>query len=470
MKSIDDGVVNVPNLRRGTKVSYYSYFFGQNIFYGIVAINMQTFFSDVGITAAAIAVIMLCTKLWDAINDPILGAIIDKVRFKSGRFIPWLRVSLPLITISAVFYFFLPASGGPALKIVWATLAYVAWSMSYTLCDVPIFVLPTSMTDDVKERNSMLTIGRLLAMVGVTVASIMVPIFQSRIGWLGVGLIFTVVACLAMLPLLIVGKERHIVRPEKTVTLRQMLDYVIHNKYLLIFYGALLLSGLLNFQQYILIYFARICLDNQDLAGIISLLSMVPLLVAGIVVPNLIKKIDKIVVYITSNICGAVIGIVLFFVGYGNLTVFFVLLFIQSFFTGANNILLFTFTPDCIEYGTYHTGVRSEGVAASVQTFFSKLISTVSGPIAMLILAGFGFVAGEGAVQPEAVTGALWFLYAICPAIGMLLAAFVLKFYRLRTPDVQVMVQYNTGEISKETAEEYLKEKFGPAAVITQQS
>lgn len=67
---------------------------------------------------------------------------------------------------------------------------------------------------------------------------------------------------------------------------------------------------------------------------------------------------------------------------------FFAIVFIQGFFTGANNILLFTFTPDCIEYGTYHTGERAEGMAASVQTFSSKLVGSISGPIAMLLLAG----------------------------------------------------------------------------------
>lgn len=88
------------------KISYWVYFLGHNMFYGLVAINMQTFFSDVGITAAAIAIIMFFTKLWDAVNDPLLGIIVDKVHFKSGRFLPWLRISLPLITVSSVFFFF----------------------------------------------------------------------------------------------------------------------------------------------------------------------------------------------------------------------------------------------------------------------------------------------------------------------------------------------------------------------------
>lgn len=454
-------------LQKKEKLSYWIYFLGQNIFYGLVAINMQTFFSDVGITATAIAVIMFFTKLWDAVNDPLLGIIVDKVHFKSGRFLPWLRISMPMITVSSVFFFFLPVQAGPAVKIAWATIAYVAWSMSYTLCDVPIFILPTSMTDNVEERGQLLTTGRFFAMVGITGACMVIPMLQARMGWLAVGLLFTAIAAVVMLPLLVTGKERYVARREKSISLKQMFTYVSKNKFLLIFYCALLLSGLLNFMQYIQIYLARICLGNQDYASVISMISMIPLVVSGIMAPIILRKVDKYNFYVFSNIAAALLGIVLYFVGYSNLTFFYIMLLIQGFFTGANNILLFTFTPDCIEYGTYHTGERAEGVAASVQTFFSKLISSVSGPIAMLILSAFGFVEGENAVQPASVTGGLWVLYTIFPAVGMLLAVTVLRFYKLRSDDVQFMAKYNNKEISKDEAESRLKEKYGPAADLT---
>lgn len=167
------------------KLSYWIYFFGQNIFYGLVAINMQTFFSDVGITVTAIAVIMFFTKLWDAVNDPLLGIIVDKVHFKSGRFLPWLRISLPLLAISSVFLFFLPGQASPVVKIAWATIAYVAWSMSYTLCDVPIFVLPTSMTNNIAERSQLLTTGRFFAMVGIVGTATLLPMLTGEVPFRG---------------------------------------------------------------------------------------------------------------------------------------------------------------------------------------------------------------------------------------------------------------------------------------------
>ena len=69
---------------KGERFSYWMYFLGENIFYGLIAINMQTFYSDVGITAASVAIILFITKLWDAVNDPLFGVLIDRIKFKKG--------------------------------------------------------------------------------------------------------------------------------------------------------------------------------------------------------------------------------------------------------------------------------------------------------------------------------------------------------------------------------------------------
>lgn len=452
---------------KSERISYWSYFLGQNIFYGLIAINMQTFYSDVGITAASIAIILFITKVWDAVNDPLLGILIDKIRFKKGRFLPWLRIALPIIALSSILFFALPSDASPALKFVWAIIAYVAWDMSYTISDVPIFVLPTSMTDNIKERSQLLTMGRYFAMIGIMGASIALPILQARLGWFATGLVFSVVAALTMLPLCFKVKERRVVRPEKEVTLKQMFKYVTGNKYLLIFYLAMFISGLTLFSQYVTIFFARYNLGNQDAAALLSILLMVPMLIVGAFLPSITKRIDKFNLYIICQSAAAALGILLYFVGYSNMILFYVLVFIQALFTGANNILLFTFTPDCLEYGTYHTGERAEGIAASVQTFFSKLVGSISGPIAMLILAGFGFVAGENAVQPQSVLSGIWLCYALLPSLGIVLALIVLRFYKLRDKEVQIMARYNNGEITKEDADGQLVEKYGPAAVLT---
>lgn len=70
---------------------------------------MTTYFTDVGITPAAVAVVALITKIWDAVNDPIFGALMDKIRFKKGKFIPWLRISMIVTPLSTILVFAIPA-------------------------------------------------------------------------------------------------------------------------------------------------------------------------------------------------------------------------------------------------------------------------------------------------------------------------------------------------------------------------
>ena len=120
------------------KFSYGMYFMGQNVFYGLIG-YMTTYFTDVGITAALVAVVALITKVWDAINDPIFGMIMDKVHFKKGKFLPWLRMSVIAIPVSTILLFVIPTGIPLVAKLIWATLAYMLWDTAYTLCDVPIF-------------------------------------------------------------------------------------------------------------------------------------------------------------------------------------------------------------------------------------------------------------------------------------------------------------------------------------------
>jgi len=247
-----------------------------------------------------------------------------------------------------------------------------------------------------------------------------------------------------------------------------MVRYVARNKYLLIFYVALFISGITAFDLYITIFFARHNLGNQDLASLMTLSTFIPLLVIGFIMPRLIKKVDKFKIYFLCILISASIGIIRYFIGFSDITIFFALSIFQGIFVCVIIILPYTFTPDILEYGTYHTGERAEGIAVSIQTFFAKLISSVAGPIAMLIIAGFGFIEGENAIQPDSVLTGLWMCLTIFPAIGALLSLILLRFYKLRDKDVQVMAKYNNGEISKEEAEEHLYAKYGSAASLTQ--
>ena len=141
------------------KISYGLYFMGQNVFYGLIG-YMTTYFTDIGITAALVAIVALITKVWDAINDPIFGMIMDKVNFKKGKFLPWLQISVIAIPVATILLFTIPTGIPMMAKIIWATLAYMLWDTAYTLCDVPIIGIVNTMSTDQKESISLNSIGR----------------------------------------------------------------------------------------------------------------------------------------------------------------------------------------------------------------------------------------------------------------------------------------------------------------------
>ena len=135
------------------KASYGLYFLGQNIFYMLIYMYMNTYFTDVGISVAAVAVIALIVKVWDAVNDPLFGGLMDKIQFKKGKFLPWLRISLVGIPVATVLMFAIPNGAAPWVKVTWAVIAYMLWDTSYTLCDVPIFGIVTTITDVQSELS-----------------------------------------------------------------------------------------------------------------------------------------------------------------------------------------------------------------------------------------------------------------------------------------------------------------------------
>lgn len=437
------------------KFNYGLYFVGQNIFYIFVYLYTATFLLDVGISAYAVAAAMLVVKIWDAVNDPIFGGIVDKVKFKKGKFVPWLKVSLIAIPIATVLMFAIPNNLSETVKIIWAIISYMLWDTAYTICDVPIFGLVTTLTNSQEERTSLQAIGRVAAMVASMVVYVAVPLFREALGgWLVTIAILSVIALITMIPICFTAKER-IEAPENEgeVGIKEMFSYLGKNRYLLIFYLALFIGYSANIASTIGLIFSRICLGDESVQSVLSLASFVPAIVLGIFVPKICKKVDKFVLYFWATVAMVVLGFVQYFVGYQNLGVFMALLFLRGIPTGIWTITMYMFTPDCAEYGHYKTGINATGITFATQTFAVKLMTAVSTALGTFFLGLFGYIEGENAVQAAGFADKLWFMYTLIPTFGLLIALPILWQYKLRDKDVAIMAKVNSGEMTKEEAE-----------------
>jgi sugar (glycoside-pentoside-hexuronide) transporter len=441
------------------RFSYGIYFFGQLISFTIVGSFLQIYLTDIGISAAAVALIFLIGKVWDAVNDPLFGIIVNRVNFKKGKYTPWLKSSAFIIPLCTIFLFSIPAGLNGGLKFALALISYIGWDMSYTLCDVPVFSVVTVMTNNVRERTSIITYGRTIMFIGGLLASVLIPLLYPAIGWFLTAAILSLIALFAMVPLGYAAKERH--RPPvdaETPSVKELILAVVQNKYLLLITIGSVIALITSFGGTMIGYFAINCLGGPKIISIITPLSLVPMMVVTPFFPALIKRADKFTLLLILHGGALLSSILLFLTGYANLPVFIAIYSFRSLcMTLPLGILLPMFILDCAEYGLYKTGKSTTAIAVSLQTFAVKVYSALSGALGMFILGLAGFVSGANAIQPPAVIRTMWLCISLIPVVGLLIGFFMLLVgYKLRDRDIQVMARVNQGEISREEAEKLL--------------
>ncbi len=460
----------------GERKSYYSYFLGQNMIYSLVSSYLTTFLLLIGINPVKSAAVMLAVKVWDAVNDAIFGVIFDKITFKSGKkFIPWLKIACALTPAATIAIFVIPTAASETVKLIWFALAYIIWDTAYTLCDVPAFGIITSMTTSIEERNTILSLKGISGGIGTALTTVIVTLLISEfigLGYNWVSIIVAVAAVATMFPVCYKCQERHKSIDEEQFTVRRMLKYIVSNKYLLIYYiGYIFNSGLQTYGALglILAYY----IYNNTLASLITgTVAALPQLVMALLVPKIIRKIDKTKLFRIA-VVASILTSFLILPTRNSFVLFTIAFMIRAIPLGIMGVLAFTFTPDCAEYGQYTTGTEAKGITFAIQTFAVKLAAAISGSLGLALLGLFGFKTFDGVTsfeglaainaieqQTETALNGLWFTYNVVPIFGLVIGLIIWSFYKLNDKDVQVMADYNVGKITREEAEKLLSRKY----------
>ena len=456
--------------------SYYIYFAGQNMIYSLVSSFLVTYLMFQGVNLAKAGTIMLLVKVWDAVNDAIFGVVFDSVKFKSGKkYLPWLKISTVLIPLSTLMLFFIPKSSGEMLKLVWFAVAYICWDTAYTLCDVPIYGVITSMTKNMDERNAMLSYKSIWGGVGTAVTTLVASVLVSEkvnSNYSVVAIIISVFALVTMIPVLFNIKERFNSVDEEAFTIRKMFNYLLKNKYLLIYYIGFFFYSAFNVSASFNLFVSYYIFNNELFALVVGAIGVAPQLIFSLLVPKMLKKIDKTKLMMLCNILNVALSVVIWLVGKQNIYLYIVLSTLRAIPMGIYGVLMFMFTPDCAEYGKYTSGIEANGITFAIQTFMVKLTAAISGALGMFLLGlkstgwisveveNFQELSTSGITQSDHALDVLWFVYVMVPAIGCLLGLVIWKFYKLNDKDVQVMADYNADKISREEAERLLSRKY----------
>lgn len=155
--------------------------FGQNLICTIIGSYITVFMTDaIGFSALAVALLMLGARVFDAMNDPIMGSIVDRTRTPFGKcrpYLKWMALPIAIMTVICFLPWYPNTDGGfAALSIM-----YIVWGIIYTIADVPYWGLSTAMSNDTFRRGNMLTVARLFCTVGAGLVTLIVPMLTSNI-------------------------------------------------------------------------------------------------------------------------------------------------------------------------------------------------------------------------------------------------------------------------------------------------
>ena len=460
--------------------------FGQNLIYNIVATGLYFYFQNViCLPAMALGWIMTIARIWDAINDPMMGTIVDKTHSKWGKCRPYLIIFpaiIGLVTILAFLngnYATADTTTQKVLIVAWAAISYIAWGMCFTVCDIPLWGITSLMTEDENDRSKILGLARMVAGVG-GIGVLVVQIAQAVAGAFGgdmqKGFIVTVIIMTVVATILfefagLFTKER-VDKSERSYTFKENFKIMFGNKP----FRQILISGILRSPIQLLMivamtlvtyYYANgnimnilVYNDDGSLAGInVKILIGLGCVAAGLfvgqfvamgVTPLIIKKVEKKTLYNIYSIAGAV-PYALIFVFYkvsgGDLTTTFwsiiigICMLFGSAAFGGINVLQSVMIADCVDYEEYYNGVRTDGVFFSGQSFITKLAAGISTIVSSAVYAivgysganvdklnkaienGANFLTYDGGTGAGKYAEAMFFLISIPPAIGMILSA-----------------------------------------------
>ena len=469
--------------------------FGQNLIYNIVATGLYFYFQNViCLPAMALGWIMAIARVWDAVNDPMMGTIVDKTKSKWGKCRPYLIIFPAIIGVITILTFIngnYAEASSQAQKVLivgWAAVSYIAWGMCFTVCDIPLWGITSLMTEDKNDRSKLLGLARMVAGVGgigvliVQVAQALAGAFNGDMqkAFIVTAVVFTAVASILFEFAGIFTRER-VEKSDKSYTFKENFKIMVGNKP----FRQILISGILRSPIQLLMivamtlvtyYYANgnimnILKTNEDgsIAGIdfkilIGLGSVAVGLFAGQfiamgITPVIIKKVEKKTLYNFYSIAGAVpfaLIFVFFKIANGDLTSTFwsimvglCMLFASASFGGIN-VLQSVMIADCVDYEEYTNGVRTDGVFFSGQSFITKLSAGIATLISSGVYAfvgysgenvdrlnkaiyeeGASFITYDGGSGVGKYAAAMFFLISIPPAIGMVLSALPTLKYAL---------------------------------------
>ncbi len=414
-------------------VSYGVADMGFTLSYTTVTMFLLYFYTDVlGISAAAAGTIMLATRFWDAVNDPLMGYVADHTKSRWGRFRPYLLFgAFPLV--AATILCFMAFELSPVGKIIYAVVTFTLYTMAYTATNIPYSALTSVMTGDYHERAALSTVRMFFSGAGSSVTGILtIPLVGmfagERFGFAAVNLIYSG-AVIALLLITFTGvRERLDVAAKSSYRPKEALRALSGN-------GPLLVLALVFFCSFIAttmrnsanIYFLKYYLERVDLIPVFAGAATLTGLSAMLLITGLIKRYGKNKVLIAGSACTFFCLMPIYIVPAENIPLLLALSSAATFFSVAPMVCTWAIIPDVVDYGEWKTGFRADGIINSVFSFCLKAAMALSLFIAGWVMTTGGYEAH--ADQAPAALQAILHTAVGLPAFSFLAMTLIMLFF-----------------------------------------
>ena len=402
-----------------------------------------------------VGVLLLITKIWDGINDPIIGALVDARKAKKGKkFIPWIKAFAIPAAILCVLCFVNVSNWNYGLRLVYMFISYVAYEIVYTCINVPFGSLSSVMTNDVNQRTDLSRYRSLGGTIFMTFAVIAGPLFlyvdnqpvASRFIILAAICSAISVLCLFLTSHWCKERIEAMDRPKEKLNYFKIIKDISKNRALLgMMFASLVGMIAASVVNGLNTYLFKDYFGNVKIMAVSGMLSVVYSLITFIGTKFVAKKFGKKEWCIYGCTFSALIFAVLFFFPIKNPLMFIAINGICYIGASGIQILVWAMVNDSIDYQELRTGERNEGTVYATYTFFRKLASALSASCTSFALAMIGYDV-NATVQTQEMGAKLWKSYTLIYALGYFGVVLILYF-------VYPLTKQKTEEMLKSLAE-----------------
>ncbi len=419
--------VDTNKIRFGEKFSFLLANVGNFPIMTLINSYLLIFYTDVaGIDPAAVATLFLITRIFDGVNDPIMGYLVDHLpRTRMGRFRPYLIIGSILCSVNFLLLWFGPVMFS-GIKLVIVYISYVLIGMTFDLMDIPLNSMIPVMTDDLKQRNSLSTLKALALSVAGALIILPAPMILSAVknqmegytivivGGTIITLVFSIIGALGV-------KER--VQPIKQEKYKFKDTFkilgtapIIITFVSLLFYG---MSGAVSANTQM--FFATYVLNDVSIVTWqqMGMAMMLPTLFLSGFLTN---KFGKRKMFALGLVINGVAPLIRLF-SVTNIPLLLASTALSGVGLGLIMALMYNVQADNVDYVEWRKGIRAEGQLASVNSFIVKASSGIGSAIPGFVLAATGYIANQ--VQTEQAINGIITTSILIPGILMILSGII---------------------------------------------